>query len=197
MDWFTKNWRTSLIGISYVGCNVAAFFVPFMAEVCPWIDKLLIGGGFLAAADAGALAKLNQLAVESTAKAFRAKAYTGSLFAVALLGLTSPILAQTVTVDLDRASLAWDWAKVTPTDSDVESFVTRCGRTAGTFSSTTPISDPAVRSVPIRSIVNGSGRWFCVVAAVNRYGVSGNSNEVSFDAGAAPAVPANVRVQAQ
>jgi hypothetical protein len=121
---------------------------------------------------------------------------------VALLAvLPLPVLAsaQTVTVDLNKAKLAWDWTKGTPpNDGDPEGFTAKCGRVTGVYSSTTPINDGAARSANIRSIVNGTGIWFCAIGAQNRYGPSPtNSNEVTFDAGAVPAGPTNNRVQAQ
>lgn len=113
-------------------------------------------------------------------------------------GLIAPTAGQTVTVDLNKAKLAWDWTKgAPPNDGDAEGFTAKCGRQAGVYSSTTPINDPTARTVNIRSIVNGTGVWFCVVSAQNRYGSSGNTNEVSFDAGAVPAAPGNNKVQAQ
>lgn len=110
----------------------------------------------------------------------------------------SAVTAQTVTVDLNKSALAWDWAKgAPPNDGDPTGFIARCGRQAGVYSANTPINDPQARQVAIKSIVNGQGVWFCAVAATNRYGTSANSNQVSFDAGAAPADPSNARVQAQ
>lgn len=198
MNWLTKNWRTTLIGVSYIGCNVSAIFVPFMAEICPWIDKVLITGGFLASADSATLTKLNTSALDM-ARTMKGRSVAGALFALLLLtGYEAH--AQTVTVDLNRAVLAWDWTKgiaPSPTTGDVERFDVKCGRQAGVYSSVTPLTDPLARSVRISQIVNGTGQWFCVVASVNRYGSAGNSNEISFDAGAVPATPANVRVQAQ
>lgn len=198
MNWFTKNWRTTLIGLGYIGCNVSAVFVPFMAGICPWIDKVLIAGGFLAAADSAALTTVNESALNAV-KAIRSR--TGqALFVLLALGLGSPALAQTVTLDLNRAVLAWDWTKGTTPNlntGDVERFDVKCGRQSGVYSSTSPVNDPLARSVKISQVLNGQGQWFCVLSAVNRYGASGHSNEVSFDVGAAPASPANVRVQAQ
>ena len=107
--------------------------------------------------------------------------------------------AQTVTVDLNKTSLAWDWTKgtVPPNTGDVERFDVKCGRQSGVYSATTPLNDPAVRTVKLSQILNGTGAWFCVIVAVNRYAPSPPSNEVSFDAGAPPAAPANNKVQAQ
>ena len=199
MNWFTKNWRTTLIGIGYIGCNVSAVFVPFMAGICPWIDKGLIAGGFLAAADSATVSQLNQSMLEMV-RTVRARMVGGLLFILAI-GLGSPALAQqTVILDLDKAELAWDWTKGTTPNvntGDVERFDVKCGRQSGVYSSTSPVNDPLARSVKISQVLNGDGQWFCVLSAVNRYGVSGHSNEVSFDVGAAPASPANLRVQAQ
>lgn len=198
MNWFTKNWRTTLIGLGYIGCNVSAVFVPFMAGICPWIDKVLIAGGFLAAADSAALTTVNDAALTAV-NAIRSR--TGqALFVLLTLGLASPALAQTIVLDFNKAELAWDWTKGTAPNlntGDVERFDVLCGRQSGVYSSTSPVNDPLARSVKIGQLLNGQGVWFCVVSAANRYGSSGHSNEVSFDVGAAPASPANVRVQAQ
>ena len=122
-----------------------------------------------------------------------------TLIFAAALSLLSVAHAQTVTVDLNKTSLAWDWTKATvpPNTGDVERFDVKCGRQSGVYSATTPINDPLARTVKLSQVLNGQGQWFCVVLAVNRYSPSPPSNEISFDAGAPPAGPANLKVQAQ
>ena len=112
--------------------------------------------------------------------------------------LSAPALAQTVTVDLNKAKLAWDWTPApAPLDGNADSFNAKCGKVTKTYTTTTSINDPLARSVSIKQIIPAQGVWFCAVTAVNRVGESSNSNEVTFDAGAVPAAPANLRVQAQ
>lgn len=117
-----------------------------------------------------------------------------------LLAVLLPMLAlaQTVTVDLNKAKLAWDWAPApAPLDGNPDSFNAKCGKATKVYTVTTPINDPLARTVNLKQIIPSQGLWFCAVTAVNRVGESPASNEVTFDAGAVPAAPANLRVQAQ
>lgn len=185
-----SNPLTSIFGLAVIVLKVLAAYKPDLAPVIADLLEYLIGGGFIAAAD-GTKGKLST--------GLRSVLWAVG-FALILSAMVAPAHAQTVTVDLNKASLAWDWTKATPpatNTGDVERFDAKCGRLSGVYSSTTPINDPAARSVKIASIVNNTGQWFCVIVAVNRYAPSGPSNEVSFDAGAAPADPKNNRLQAQ
>jgi hypothetical protein len=120
------------------------------------------------------------------------------IVAICLLFSVSSVYAQTVTVDLNKAKLAWDVTPaVPPLDGNPDSFNAKCGKVTKTYTTTTPINDPLARSVAIKQIIPTQGLWFCAVTAVNRAGESPPSNEVSFDAGAVPASPVNLRVQAQ
>lgn len=115
-----------------------------------------------------------------------------------LLSVT-PADAQTmVSVDIHKAILAWDWTPgAAPNDGTAASFTMKCGKTTGVYTVLTPIADPAARSIPISKAIPGQGQWFCACTAVNTFGESPPTNEVSFNAGALPAPPANERVQAQ
>src|SRR5262245_48522437 len=102
--------------------------------------------------------------------------------------------AQTVHVDLNKASLAWDWVK--GTGDDATGFKTKCGLSAGTY---TIIKSwgPTIRQVNLKDAITTPGKWFCVVTAFNDFGESGPSNEISFNAGAVPVAPSDLKVQAQ
>lgn len=107
-------------------------------------------------------------------------------------------MAQTVSVDLAKAKLAWDWTVgLPPIDGNPDSFKMNCGKASKTYTVSTPINDPLARSVSIRQVIPSQGPWFCAVTALNSLGESTPSNEVSFIAGALPAGPTNNRVQAQ
>lgn len=101
----------------------------------------------------------------------------------------------TISVDINKAKLAWDWTQGsggTPTE-----FRVKCGTATGNYTKVTTIADPAARQANVKDVITGSGNWFCAVSAANSFGESGNSNEVPFAAGAAPLAPTNARVTAQ
>jgi hypothetical protein len=184
-----SNPLTSLFGVLAIASKILTLIKPQYAAVLDEITESLLGSGLVAAADSR---KVKSAALRSLCWLLG----LGLLFAA----LAGPAAAQTVVVDLHKASLAWDWAKATvpPYDGDADGFTAKCGRQSGVYNIQTPINDPAARSAPIRSVVNGQGQWFCVVGAFNRYGPSpATTNEVSFDAGAVPAGPTKARVQAQ
>ena len=109
--------------------------------------------------------------------------------------LSTELAAQTViSVDINKARLQWDWTQ--GTGGAVDKFNVKCGTTPTTVSKVTTIADPAARSANIRDVITGSGQWYCAVNAENGFGVSGDSNQVPFAAGAAPSAPANSRVTA-
>lgn len=182
-----SNPITSIFGAIGIASALLKHFKPEWAALLDEIMNLAIGSGLIASADAGK--------VKSTA--FRSVLWLIG-FTLIVSALVSPAAAQTVVVDLNKASLAWDWSKgQPPNDGDPTSFLAKCGRIAGVYNVQTPINDPAARTISLRQILNGQGQWFCVVAAANRYGTSANSNQVSFDAGAVPADPTGLKVQAQ
>lgn len=101
----------------------------------------------------------------------------------------------TLVVDIDRASLKWDWAQ--GTGGPVDEFLVKCGSAPSTYSRTTSLLNPAARTLAVRTAITGSGLWYCAVSARNKYGESANSNEVFFDAGVVPSSPTNLTLQVQ
>ena len=114
----------------------------------------------------------------------------------AVLLLPAVASAQTViSVDITKARLSWTWTQ--GTGGAVAEFRVKCGPSAGTYTSTTVLTDPAARSVPVQQVVSGPGNYFCVVVAANQFGESGPTNEVNFTAGNAPAAPSGLQITAQ
>ena len=103
--------------------------------------------------------------------------------------------AQTVQVDINRATLLWTWTQ-DPIGGNADEFRVKCGNVSGTYNRTTAVG-PTLREVAIKSAIGGPGNWFCVVAAANAFGESGVSNEVPFAAGAAPVGNLGLQVRAQ
>lgn len=114
------------------------------------------------------------------------------LFVAALVGAAE---AQTVTVDINRAVLLWNW---TPTvdSGPVDEFRVKCGSTAGVYTRSTTIAGTA-REMPVKAAIGGSGNWFCSVAAANKVGESVPSNELGFFAGVGPAGSISVTLSAK
>ena len=117
--------------------------------------------------------------------------------ALTLIGLLAgPIQAQTViSVDITKANLSWSWTQ--GTGGTIAEFRVKCGNVAGTYTKTTILADPAIRSVAVATAITGPGNWFCVVSAANQFGESGNSNEVNFAAGNVPVAPSGLQIIAQ
>lgn len=115
------------------------------------------------------------------------------------LAAAAPTYAQTpptsIAVDYTKAKLSWGWTQ--GTGGMVEEFRVKCGASAGAYTRTKVLTDPAVRSVLIKDVIGTVGRYFCVVTAANATGESGPSNEVAFDAGLVPFAPSAVTVTAQ
>lgn len=49
----TVNWKTTGFAIGYLICSAVGSFFPGVAEACNLLDKVLIAGGIISAADAG------------------------------------------------------------------------------------------------------------------------------------------------
>lgn len=119
-------------------------------------------------------------------------------FALALVLLAAPAapawaqVASSVAVDIETAVLAWDWAK--GTGGDVVEFHVTCGPPAQPPSILHVVADPLARSVPLKTVVQATGDYECVVMAVNPFGESAPSNQVVFSAGTLPAPPTNLRI---
>ena len=119
------------------------------------------------------------------------------LFSILLLALFAQLAygQTTLAVDLDRAALTWNYTQ--GTGGAVEEFRMHCGPSTGNYDTMLAIADPAARSVPVRDVVSGRGRYFCAVSAANIAGESAVSNEVFFDAETIPVAPTNLSVTAQ
>jgi hypothetical protein len=51
-DWAqTISWRTTGFAIAYLACNAIGGLYPSVAAVCNVLDKMIIAGGFISAAD--------------------------------------------------------------------------------------------------------------------------------------------------
>jgi len=96
--------------------------------------------------------------------------------------------------DLNKTALAWHWTQGSA--GAAEYFRVKCGKAAGAHTLVTTLSSPDARSVPLVTVITGSGLWYCVVTAVNTYGESPPSNEIFFDAGAAPSAPTDTHLEA-
>ena len=112
-----------------------------------------------------------------------------------LICVPSVVVAQALVQEyLNKAKLTWEWAQ--GTGGAVAEFRVKCGINSGSYTKTTALTDPAARMLAIKQAITGAGKWFCVVTAANSFGESPPTNEVSFDAGAVPAGPANLSLQA-
>ena len=108
--------------------------------------------------------------------------------------LAGDAAAQTsISVDISKARLQWDWAQGTGGLPD--NFLVKCGQSSGSYSKTTPVAYPTT-TIPVAQAITGQGNWFCTVSAINQFGESANANEVPFVAGAVPLPPSNARVTA-
>jgi len=106
------------------------------------------------------------------------------VLAIAILfGLAAPAGAQTVTVDLRTAVLSWTFTQGTSLATE---FRMKCGPDAANLNRITTISDVNLRQILIRNVIGGSGLWSCQIVAANKFGETGGSNIVPFDAGEPP-----------
>jgi len=114
--------------------------------------------------------------------------------AFGLLLVAAPAFAQQISVDINKARLAWD-APTTGGPPDV--YHVKCGDATGNYNH--PVVDVAAPNaqIEIKLVVPTLGEYFCVVSAENTFGVSGDSNEINFTAGATPGNPTNLSVVAQ
>lgn len=102
--------------------------------------------------------------------------------------------AQTqLVVNLATATLKWDYTQGANLATE---FRVKCGSASNNYTRTTVIPDITVRTVSIRSVIGGSGVWFCRNFSANKYGESAGSNEVNFDGGDSPSTgPSNLTPQ--
>lgn len=92
--------------------------------------------------------------------------------------------AQTVSVNISRTALLWNWEPALES-GDVDDFIIKCGSQTGNYTRTTAVG-PTLREIPLKSIIDGPGNWFCIVVAANTFGESEASNEVPFVVGGKP-----------
>jgi len=119
-----------------------------------------------------------------------------ALSIVLVLVLSGPLIqdASALSVDLGTKALAWSPGIVDATHGAAASYNVKCGPTTGVYNTVVGITAPST-SVLIKSVVNTPGTYFCVVTGVNSFGESQPSNELTFQAGYGPSVPAALTIQ--
>ncbi len=127
------------------------------------------------------------------------------LITLAFVLHTAPAFSQQISVDINTAKLKWTAPVICKTFPNVPpgcggtaaSYHVKCGDTTGTYNH--PVVDVAAPNteIELKLIVPTLGVYFCAVSAENQFGVSGDSNEVNFTAGATPGSPINLSVVAQ
>lgn len=103
------------------------------------------------------------------------------LLAIVFLIVAEGYALAQVIVDLNKGQLQWQW--VQGTGGLASEFHVKCGSASGSYSKITVLVGSTVRTANIKDVITGSGIWYCVVTGANKYGESGNSNEVPFDGG--------------
>ena len=101
-------------------------------------------------------------------------------------------------VNLNTASLSWSAGAIDAAHPAAVSFRVKCGPASGNYSF--PVyshTDLGTLSDTLKAVLPSgvSGTTFCVVTAVNQYGESGPSNEVSFQVGQAPNAPTALTIR--
>jgi len=102
-----------------------------------------------------------------------------------------PVPNGPVLVDIGKAKLRWDAPTMGGTP---DQYHVKCGDATGNYNH--PQVDIAAPNtqIEIKLVVPTLGQYFCVVSAENQFGVSENSNEVNFTAGAVPGSPTNLKL---
>lgn len=100
-----------------------------------------------------------------------------------LLGLYALSWGQptTLTADIAKASLQWQWTQ--GTEGPVEKWQIRCNSPQAITQVQVELVAPTARSIPIPQIITAVGTWTCTIAAVNVAGPSSASPAVTFTAG--------------
>ncbi len=132
------------------------------------------------------------------------KKILGLISVLTLLG-AAPTFAQQISVDISKAKLMWEapivctqFPNVPPgCGGEAATYHVKCGDTSGNYNH--PVVDVAAPNteIEVKLIVPSLGEYFCVLSAENQFGVSGNSNELNFTAGATPGNPTNLSVVGQ
>ncbi len=106
-----------------------------------------------------------------------------------------PAKAQTmISVSMKNSRLEWKWDL--GTGGPAEAFRVKCGKASGDYTKITVVTADT-RSVPVAQAIDGYGQWYCTVSAINSFDESGNSNEITFNAGDAPTNPFEFGVVSQ
>jgi len=99
----------------------------------------------------------------------------------------------TIAVDINRAVFTW---QPSVGGSPVTDYVVQCGPSTGVYQSGVTVPAPQT-TFSVASVVPSPGTYFCVVVARNQFGMSGPSNEVTFQAGSPPGPPSGLTIRAQ
>jgi hypothetical protein len=111
-----------------------------------------------------------------------------ALIALAVLTTAAAAEAQSsLAVDIDRAHFVWEWTQ--GSGGPAREFRIRCG------TATHIISDPALRTVAVKTVVANPGSYSCTIAAANEFGEAPPSPAVQFQTGQAPAPVTGVRIE--
>jgi hypothetical protein len=118
------------------------------------------------------------------------------LIAAVLIVIAQPIYAQSAGYDINKAVISWTWTQgAPPNDGLPTAFIMKCGPTSKNYTKLTTIADPAARSVSLRSVIGGSGNWFCAVVPTNQLGDGPLSSEISFFGGAPVSGASSLTIQ--
>lgn len=110
------------------------------------------------------------------------------MFMALALGVARTEAQNAILVDINKASLAWQWEQ--EAGGVVTEFLVVCG------SKTTSVPGTN-RSVAIAQIVPGVGQYTCSVAAANQFGASVAVPSPPFEAGTVPVAPTGVTIVVQ
>ena len=109
------------------------------------------------------------------------------------LVLLRPNLSSAQTIyNLDKAVFSWTWSQ--GTGGTANGFRIKCGNQPKNYPMTTAIPDNTARTFPVKTVVGGSGNYYCVVVAYNAGGESAPSGETFFGVGAGPSTPGSFGV---
>jgi len=61
--------------------------------------------------------------------------------------------------------IEWDWSQ--GSGGTIEGFKIKCGRSTGSYSIITTVTNTAARSYDLYSVTDGKGLWYCTVSAYN------------------------------
>lgn len=107
--------------------------------------------------------------------------------------------AQALNVDINSRSFVWTASIVDATHPAPTSYNVKCGVATKVYTIIVPVTPvaPALTpptTVPVKAILT-PGMWFCAVTAANQFGESPPSNELTLNAGYAPAAATAFGIQ--